>query len=103
MNLYRETICEHGLLDVHDWYTSKPLTHKDVPWPWFDGDCSGGSREEVTIDQLVFMVANACASQDMQSGPFDMLAELGEDVAGVYRRFAQKHVDAALRATEVSV
>ncbi len=50
MTLYRETPCEHGLLDAHDWYTSKPLEHGDVPWPWFDGDCPGGSRTEVVID-----------------------------------------------------
>ncbi len=46
-----------------------------------------------TFDQLVFMVANACASADMQSGPFNMLAELDEDIAAAYRRFATKHVD----------
>ena len=46
-----------------------------------------------TYSQLVFMVANACASHDMQSGPFNMLAELDEDVAAAYRRFAEKHVD----------
>lgn len=46
-----------------------------------------------TYSQLVFMVANACASHDMQSGPFNMLAELDEDVAAAYRRFAKKHVD----------
>ena len=99
MKLYRETPCEHDRWSAH-WLgppSARYLKH-DVKLK-----CPGGSREEVTIDQLVFMVANACASQDMQSGPFDMLAELGEDVAGVYRRFAQKHVDAALRATEVSV
>ena len=52
-----------------------------------------GSHEQATIDQLVFMVANACASHDMQSGPFNMLAELGEDMAVAYRRFARKHVE----------
>ncbi len=48
--LYREILCEHGWFDAHDWYTSKSLTHKDVFWPFFDGECPGGSREEVTID-----------------------------------------------------
>ena len=56
----------------------------------------GGTCEEVTIDQLVFMVANACASHDMQSGPFDMLAELDTNMSDAYKRFARKHVDAAL-------
>ena len=54
MSMYRETPCEHGLFDTHDWYTSKPLEHGDVPWSWFDGDCPGGSREEVTIDYEAF-------------------------------------------------
>ena len=53
-----------------------------------------------TYSQLVFMVANACASHDMQSGPFNMLAELDEDVAAAYRLFAKKHVDFLFALTE---
>lgn len=65
-------------------------------------DQMDGLIEEVSIDQLVFMVANACASHDMQTGPFNMLAELDEDMAAAYRRFARKHVDflLAFRVTE---
>lgn len=86
MKLYRETICKHG------GGPGEPCCEWET--------CPGGSREEVTIDQLVFMVANACASHDMQSGPFNMLAELDDDVAAAYRRFARIHVDAALGITE---
>lgn len=70
MSLYRLTEHGEGVIDQMD-----------------------GLIEEVTIDQLVFMVANACASHDMQSGPFNMLAELDEEMAAAYRRFARKHVE----------
>ncbi len=85
VKLYRETPCEHGYVDGHGPYVGDDLI-----------GCLGGSREEVTIEQLVFMVANACASHDMQSGPFDMLAELDTNMSDAYKRFARKHVDAAL-------
>ncbi len=39
MNLYRETLCEHGFL----------MSHYMLGWDG-TGTCSGGSREEVTID-----------------------------------------------------
>ncbi len=95
VTLWRETPCEHGYMESHYIYEhTRFLTRMR---PVF---CPGGSREEVTIDQLVFMVANACASHDMQSGPFDMLAELDEDMASAYRHFARKHVNAALGITE---
>ena len=87
--LYRETLCEHGVIEAHRWFTPKTRMVRE---------CPGGSREEVTIDELVFMVANACASHDMQSGPFDMLAELDADMSDAYKRFARKHVDAALKS-----
>ncbi len=89
MTLYRETTpCEHGFTDGH--LVIETSLDNDVEW------CRGVVREEVTTDQLVFMVANACASHDMQSGPFDMLAELDADMSDAYKRFARKHVDAAL-------
>ena len=50
MTLYRETPCEHGLLNEHDWYTSKPLQTDSALVGYFPGLCPGGSREEVTID-----------------------------------------------------
>ena len=51
MTLYRETPCEHGLMDKHDWYVSRPLQHGDSALAgYFDGLCPGGSREEVTIN-----------------------------------------------------
>ena len=88
MTMYREIPCEHGRMQAHG---VRGVIHGEgIP------ECFGGSREEVTIDQLVFMVANACASHDMQSGPFDMLAELDTNMSDAYKRFARKHVDAAL-------
>ena len=100
MKLYRETPCE--VCGNKPWesvyaFRSPGIAHlipSDKPGE-IGKPCpgSGGSREEVTIDQLVFMVANACASHDMQTGPFNMLAELDEEMAAAYRRFAKKHVD----------
>ncbi len=50
--LHRETTCEHGLLDEHDWYTSKPLQGEgdSALVGHFPGLCPGGTREEITID-----------------------------------------------------
>lgn len=54
MTLYQETPCEHGLLNEHDWYTSRPLQADSALVGYFPGLCPGGSREEVTIDYKEF-------------------------------------------------
>ncbi len=96
--LILEQPCEHGYLESH-------YVCDYIGYPEYDQmehtkgkcRCSDGSRTTLDRTRLIEAVANAIASHDMQSGPFDMLAEIGEDMADAYRTYAAKHIDVLLR------
>jgi hypothetical protein len=95
--LILEQPCEHGYMAVH--YTCDHIGYPEYNQMEHRTElchCSGGVRTVFDRTRLIETLANAIASHDMQSGPFNMLVEIGEDMADAYRAYAAKHIDALL-------